>query len=99
MLLDAGLAFEGGGDDGRGVVIAVAAKVVDADLGVGETGLDQPFDLARVDCHTAPFAKGLWSGGSAGHVLGQPSLVEPNKLCDGYGIAPGQCQLIAPGGP
>ena len=39
MLLDAGLAFEGGGDDGGGVMVAVAAQILDADWASGRPAL------------------------------------------------------------
>ena len=38
-------------DHPRGVMIAVARKVADRDVGVGDRGLDQRFDLARRHRH------------------------------------------------
>src|SRR5260370_25063398 len=44
MLLDPGLAAERPGNDLRGVVIAVAAQILDRDLRVGQAVLAQPLD-------------------------------------------------------
>src|SRR5262245_320766 len=51
MLLDARFAPEGFGDDGRGIMVAVAREVADRDLGVRDAALDQPLDLARMHRH------------------------------------------------
>ncbi len=40
MLLNARLANKGGRDDARRVMIAIAAQILDRDLGVGQTGDD-----------------------------------------------------------
>ena len=58
VLLHPALAAEGAGDDMRGVMVAVAAQILDRDLRVGQALLDQPLDLRRVHCHR-PFPKYL----------------------------------------
>src|SRR5690242_13592000 len=51
MLLHAGLALEGARDDMGGVMIAVAAQILDAHLRVRQTILDQPLDRRRIHRH------------------------------------------------
>src|SRR3546814_12082841 len=51
VLLHPCLAGEGGGDHGGGVMVAVAAQVVNADLGVGQSLTDHGFDLGGIHCH------------------------------------------------
>jgi hypothetical protein len=57
VLGDAGFAFERGRDDVGGEMIAVAGEVADVDLGIGEFGFDEVFDVVGVHGH---------GGGSAG---------------------------------
>src|ERR1700691_3086971 len=45
MLLDAGFATKRFGDDGRRVVIAIAGKVADCYLGIGNARPDQPLNV------------------------------------------------------
>src|SRR5665213_1691694 len=58
VLLHAVLALEGGGDHLRGVMVAVAAQILDRDARVGQAFLDQPFDRVRVDRHSASGRRG-----------------------------------------
>src|ERR1700686_1191207 len=51
MLLDPGFAAERAGDDLRGIVVAVAAQILDRDLRVGQALPDQPLDCCRVHRH------------------------------------------------
>src|SRR5260370_11936445 len=51
MLLHPALAAEGAGDDMSGVVVAVAAQILDRDLRVGQALLDEPLDHCRVHRH------------------------------------------------
>ena len=51
VLLHPVLAAKRAGDDMRGVMIAVAAQILDRDLGVGQALLDQPLDRRRVHRH------------------------------------------------
>src|SRR5579859_1078908 len=49
VLLHAGLALEGRGDDVGGVMIAIAPEVLNGDARVGQALLDEPLDGRRVD--------------------------------------------------
>ncbi len=51
MLLNPAFALEGGRNDQRGIMIAIAAQILDRDLRVGQTFLDQPLDRRRVQRH------------------------------------------------
>src|SRR4029077_8716261 len=51
MLLHARLALEGGRFHRSGVMVAVAGKVLDLDLGIGERLLDQRLDLGLLHGH------------------------------------------------
>src|SRR5262245_29586400 len=67
VLLHPRLARELPGHDAGGVMVTVAGKVGDGDLGIGEAGLDEPLDLLRVHGHrekTLP-AFGLKGKGSS----------------------------------
>ena len=47
VLPDAAQAFEASADDARRIMVAVAGKIADRHLGVGDRGPDQPLDLVR----------------------------------------------------
>src|SRR6185437_12090990 len=51
MLLDARLALEGGGDDMRRVMVAVAPEILDRHPRIGEAVADQLLDRRRIHCH------------------------------------------------
>src|SRR5262250_674912 len=51
MLLHPRFAAKRFGEHGGGVMIAVAGEVADRHLGIGNTQLDQAFDLARIHRH------------------------------------------------
>src|SRR5947209_3036576 len=53
VLLHPRLAAERFGDDGCGIMVAVAGEVANRHLGVRDPGLDQPLDLARPHGHCA----------------------------------------------
>jgi len=52
MLLNPGFSGKSTGDDKRGIVIAIARKVLDRHLGVGKTFLDKTFDCTGVHRHS-----------------------------------------------
>src|SRR6266481_9334193 len=58
MLLDAGLAAEGFRDHGCRIMVAIAGKIADRHLGVGDRCLDHLLDIAGVHRHPslAPLA-------------------------------------------
>jgi hypothetical protein len=51
VLLDAGFAAEGFRDHGGRIVVAIAGKIANRDLGVRNRGLDHGFDVAGVHRH------------------------------------------------
>src|SRR6266567_1014045 len=53
MLLDAGLAAERGRNHGRRIVVAIAGKVADGDLGIRDSGADQLLDFTCIHRHVA----------------------------------------------
>src|SRR5690348_14519249 len=51
VLADPAHSFKASADDARRIMVAVAGKVADRHLGVGDRRLDQPLDLARGHGH------------------------------------------------
>src|SRR5262249_40640868 len=56
MLLHPALAAEGSGNDMGGVMVAVAAQILDQDRGVGQALLDKPLDCHCIHRHQPPSA-------------------------------------------
>src|SRR5271157_5645135 len=61
VLLHLALALEGGRDDARGVVIAVARQILYLDARVGEGLFDHGFDLGLGHGHVGSAPYGIWS--------------------------------------
>jgi hypothetical protein len=59
VLLDAGFSAERFRDHGRGIMVAIAGKIANRHLGVGDRGLDQGFDVAGVHRHPKKSPKSL----------------------------------------
>src|SRR5262249_13969780 len=80
-LLHTGLAAEGFRDHGRRVVVAIAGKIADRHLGVGDRCLDHRFDIAGVHRHAsrppwcieaAPYHAAVLAQPSASGLIGHP---------------------------
>src|SRR5204862_6234920 len=56
MLLHPRFAGEAGGNDSGGIMIAIAAQILDRHLGVGNSLLNQALDFARIHRHAAILA-------------------------------------------
>src|SRR5258708_39073714 len=91
MLLHAALALEGARDDVGGVVVAVAAQILDAHLRVRQPVLDQPLDRRRIHRHGTPPVENPLRGC---HIGGPPRFIDPPQLCRGYGIGAFDCPRI-----
>src|SRR5260370_8976499 len=95
VLLDPCLALEGRRFDMGGIVIAIAAEVLDRDARIGKPFADQAFDHRRIHRHSNRL-----SGHSARrHEAGKPRLVDPAQLCAGFATRATDCQPAAPGPP
>src|SRR4051794_6906990 len=79
MLLDAALALEGGRHDVGGVVIAIAAQILDRDAGVGDALLDEPLDRRRIHRHRRSSSRRYGPAMKAGS---QASLIRRNSAVD-----------------
>src|SRR5205823_10126823 len=92
MLLHPALAAKRAGDDMRGIMVAIAAQILDRDLRVGQAVLDQPLDRRRVHRHPSIPAFRL-TALTLRHVTRQPSLVCGLEVRDRYGTGPRKCQF------
>src|SRR4029079_810946 len=83
MLLNARLAPEGLRHDGRRVVVAVAGKILDAELGVGKVLLDHPRNVVGRHGHgLAPPVSNLTRRRHiAATGAGRPPVVVPTVEC------------------
>src|SRR6202047_3330127 len=101
MLLELGFADEFRGNDDRRIMVVVAGKVGDFDLGVRNALLDQALDFRRWHGHRVTFLIILlvFSSSRIGafHVARKPPFMDPHQVIQQYGGPKAKGQRIPAG--